>query len=218
MEDLLRRSYASLEKRAKTETSVCKQRLVRAQAQVRKAWTQTLRLLRVMCLLCEGLRHPMSVVWDLQVEQYSDLWGELDIDDADLREYILLEMEEATWTEEESEFLFNPNSPEHVALWFRAWTLYVEWRLALYTVTTNTNKHIAVPSHALHTKAEVFMLDPEAELTEGVRVLARAWVRDRSANAKAIWLCKWRGRWGLSVRVLPSRSLVLQPELLSKVI
>ena len=103
-------------------------------------------------------------------------------------------------------------------MWFQAWIIVVEWRLAVDTVTANTEKHVAVPARALHNQVEKFILDDWADLPPGVRALAEAWVLERSQNAKSVWLCRWRKTWGFTVRILPNRTLVLDADMRAKVI
>lgn len=218
MDALLIAGWASLKKEASIHTKACKRKRDREQAKVTQAWTETARLLTVVCILTEARRHPMAVAWDVQRARWCSLWGQVEVEDEDLRRHIITQLELDAWTSEESEFLFHPTSTAQVALWFRAWTLVVEWRLAVDTIHTNTEKHMAIPARHLHDQAGRLMLDPAAELSEGVRALAHAWFHQRTQNAKDIWLCKWRKRWGFTVRALPSRSIMLETELRTRVL
>ena len=215
--EFLKRGYAELCQEATAETKRCKQAVVRDRHRRTRAWTETLRLLSVVCLLTDARRHPMAVAWDMQQQKYAKLWGTLTLADEDLREYIIAQLEAEEYPPEEATFLFHPESVTHIALWFRAWMIVVEWRLAVDTISANTDKHVAVPAQPLHIQVEKFILDETFDMPPGVRALALAWVHERTQNAKTVWLCRWRKTWGFTVRVLPSRSLVLDADMRTKV-
>ena len=216
--EFLKRGYAELCHEATADTRRCKQAVARDRQRRSSAWTETVRLLSVICMLTEARRHPMAVAWDMQQKKYAKLWDTPLITDEELRENIIAQLEQGELSPEEAAFLFQPESIAHVAVWFQAWLIVVEWRLAVDTVTANTEKHVAVPARALHNQVEKFILDDWADLPQGVRALAEAWVLERSQNAKSVWLCRWRKTWGFTVRILPNRTLVLDADMRAKVI
>ena len=90
--EFLKRGYAELCHEATADTRRCKQAVARDRQRRSSAWTETVRLLSVICMLTEARRHPMAVAWDMQQKKYAKLWDTPLITDEELRENIIAQL------------------------------------------------------------------------------------------------------------------------------